>query len=287
MPTTAARWNAFGFVTSFVLSLLLVFLRTPQDTILLFTVMGQGHFFLAYLYQWRAGKIDAKYVSIFAIALGALFLGLIYVPFPYLWTFVFAGSVFSIHFVVDELFISGLEPTRERVLLCIAFAISYSILLLRSAYGLTIPGVAVIVLLLVAPRIIQAIREKNISAPEMFCVSGIAILMCLWFVPKAITLAAVLGFIIFLHYIRWYFYYYFKLRERGDMARMRKYLRDVVLVNAIVFFGLALYWSSPLFSVFGYLFLPTYFYIWTIMHVITSARIPSLDTVWSVLRLRI
>lgn len=287
MPTTAARWNAFGFITSFVIALLLVFLRTSQDTITLFTVMGQGHFLLAYLYQWRAGKIGATYISIYAFVLGALLLGLVYVPFPYLWTFVFAGSVFSIHFVMDELFISGLVPSLERVLLCAAFAVSYSILLVRSAYGVTIPGVAIFVALLLVPRVLQAIREKNIAAPEMFCLSGIVILMCLWFVPKAITLAAVLGFIIFLHYTRWYFYYFFKLRERGDMARMKKYVWDVVGINALVFTGLFAFWSYPMFSFLGYLFLPTYFYIWTIMHVVSSVRVPTFETIRNVLLPRV
>lgn len=73
-----------------------------------YILVGQAHFLMAYLYQYRGGKITKTYLFV-ALALGAaatLYLtsGIGITPL-----FIIAGTIFSAHFALDQFTLHG-EP---------------------------------------------------------------------------------------------------------------------------------------------------------------------------------
>ena len=63
-------------VVAAIPTLAALFLLSPMWVVLAFIVLGQGHFVLSYLYQYRAGKLTRQYALryLIGVALIALFL---------------------------------------------------------------------------------------------------------------------------------------------------------------------------------------------------------------------
>lgn len=275
MVTNPSFWNAFGFMSSLLLALCCaLFLRTENMTYA-FVVLGQAHFLLAYLYQWRAGKIGLAYALWYAAAFGALVFAFVTIPDPGVWSLALAGTIFAIHFFVDEMHINGIPLTGETRLLGFAFIFLYGMLLLRSAYDIDEPIlVGGIALAACIPLIYSRLESRSIRAAEMFFLSAIGILLLIIYVPWSILLTTTLGFIVLFHVFRWYFFYFFKLNENPDKTKLRRYLIDVAVVNGLTFALFALYLLYPAFRMLEYAFLPTYYYLWAMLHVAFSARLP-------------
>jgi hypothetical protein len=267
--------NAFGFMCSFILALIAVVVLSAKNVFQFFIVLGQGHFLLAYVYQWRAGKIGSRYLSAYLSILAILIYATTIFREPQLWTFVVAGTIFAIHFFVDEVFINSLIITTQRYILGAAFVVMYGALLLRSAYEVDLPlTIGVVAGMCTIPMIVRSAASKKIEAIDMFFITSIGVLALMAFIPWAISLEAALGFIILFHYIRWYIHYLFRFQSSEDRTRFTTYIRDVLVVNLVIvglFFSYRIYADMP---VLEYLFEPTYFYIWTILHVLFSIRIP-------------
>lgn len=262
-----------GFLASIVTALLAVAFLTPAGILSTFIVLGQGHFLLAYLYQWRAGKIGWRYGALYATAFSALLIAYQFIPEPKLWTFLIAGSIFSIHFFVDEYFLAKIAWSIERVLLGVVFVGLYGALLLRALYFIEIPDAApVVALLLLIPLIAQSIREKSLQLVDAVFMLAAGVLVVLLVQPYVISLHAALGCTILAHYVRWYLHFYGRLKTNPDQTRLKKYLIDVAVVNVLIvtLFGVHVMFQG---SFLRFAFEPTFFFIWTILHVVFSIRL--------------
>jgi len=270
----SAAWNPISFMASFLVVLFYIIFASDREIVALFVVLGQAHFLLTYLYQARAGKIGWKYLVLYALALSSLFVIASGSNDPRSWTFVLAGSVFAVHFFVDEMMMHELPLTRERKLLGAAFIFLYSALLFRGAYDVSFPLVSCAIAVgLVAPITLQRLRERSIRVPDMFFLGSIFVLLFVFLVPWSVSLASALGFIILFHYARWYLFMFFRFLMEDGRPRLYGYVRDVVAVNAVAMAGYGLYRVGGI-TMLRYVFDPTYFYIWTIMHVLFSVRLP-------------
>lgn len=262
-----------GFLASIVAALIAVAFLTPAGIMSTFIVLGQGHFLLAYLYQWRAGKIGWRYGALYAIAFSVLLIAYQFIPEPKLWTFLIAGSIFSVHFFVDEYFLAKIAWSIERILLGVVFVGLYGALLLRALYFIEIPDAApIIALLLLVPLVAQSIRERSLQLVDVVFMLAASVLVVLLVQPYVISLHAALGCTILAHYVRWYLHFYGRLKTNSDQARLKKYLIDVVVVNVLVvaLFGVYVLYRD---SLLRYAFEPTFFFIWTILHVLFSIRL--------------
>lgn len=267
--------DRYAFLLSLVAAFAVVGTLSPAAIMSTFIVMGQGHFLLAYLYQWRAGKIGWRYGALYAAAFTLLLIAYQYIPEPKLWTFFVAGSIFAIHFFVDEYFLAKITLTLERILLGSTFIGLYSMLLLRALYFVTIPGVLVVIAgILLIPLIVQIVRTRVLPFTDGIFILGSFVLLLLLVQPHVISLHAALGFIIFAHYFRWYLHFYMRLKASPDQARFKKYLVDVAVVNALVviLFGIFVMYPG---SILQFAFAPTFFFMWTILHVLFSIRVPA------------
>lgn len=270
---SALQSDRVGFFLSILGAGIAVLTLAPAAIMSTFIVMGQGHFILAYLYQWRAGKIGWRYGALYVLAFSTLLLAYQFIPEPKLWTFLVAGSIFAIHFFVDEYFLAKLSLTTERVLLGVAFIGLYSALLMHALYGIQVPYVvAIVALLLLLPVAVQAVYARTLTLRDAAFILGSLGLVFLLIQEYVITLYAALGFTILAHYLRWYVHFYARLQAHPDQSRLRRYLIDVAVVNVIVILLFLLYNVFPE-SAVRYAFEPTFFFIWTILHVLFSIRL--------------
>ena len=71
---TALQNDRVGFFLSILGAGIAVLVLAPAAIMSTFIVMGQGHFILAYLYQWRAGKSGWRYGALYVLAFSTLLL---------------------------------------------------------------------------------------------------------------------------------------------------------------------------------------------------------------------
>ncbi|MBN9416143.1 MAG: hypothetical protein J0I12_11935 [Candidatus Eremiobacteraeota bacterium] len=252
-----------------------------RSVIRLMIVLGQGHFLLAYFYQFRAGKIGPLYVLNYGF--WACLILLVYWMHPFAAGLTAVATVyFAWHMAVDEFYLSEL-PLRLRssplhlgrllemlpLMLVYAAAVVDAMLahgVWREFPELMGPALQLTSLSLLAyVALIGFARYRPDGRSCYFLVAG----GCLDVAAKLGWLQQVQapklsGFIILFHYFSWYLHYYLSL-ERGRGV----YLRQVALVNVLVL---------GLYGVFGaeglgwLLFQEQNFYLWTLMHLISSTR---------------
>ncbi len=239
--------------------------------------LGQAHFVLAYWYQADAGKWNLRKLS-FVIALVGLSLWLLTI-LP-LMVFVFVtGVLFLVHFALDEIYLLGGKVSLYTTLECLPFLFLYSGLLSDTMLGtetfllsLIASGIALLILCVVS---LERKRMPN-------ALSGV------YLVWAVMTLGACLVFqsfgsgnsivwfltLIGVHYGVWYGAYWFRLRGKSD--RQRTYLWRSIGVNIAMLF-LIFVWLIQLLPPLALLFAPSLFYVWTVIHILTSVRLADIQ----------
>lgn len=269
--------SSSGFMVALLASLLSVIILSPQNIVTVFIVLGQAHFIISYIYQWRAGKIGIKFVLLYALAVSFLGTLILFAPDKDSLFLVLAGIVFSIHFFIDEFYVAHTKFTFERTLIGVGFVLLYGSLLFKEGYGLDfgifLPLLAVFVGL---PFIKKAIESKKISASEMLIITSSAVLILINVMDVKISIEAMLGFIILFHYVRWYIFYIFRSIEAGK-ALLRQYIYIVLLVNVVVVGAYFVYTITSFAPSLSYVFDQTYFFAWTILHILFSANFERLS----------
>lgn len=253
-----------------------------RSVIVCFIVLGQGHFLLAYLYQARAGKIRGLYLLNYA-CWAALILA-VYWSHPFAAGLTAVATIyFAWHMAVDEYYLletplnlrsSPLHLGRllEMVPLVLVYAAAVCDAMLahgswRQFPELLGPSLVVSLLAMLAYAALVGLsgyrpdrRSWAILVPG-FLLDLSAKLGWLQLVPPP----KLSGYIILFHYFSWYLHYYTSLSG----PRRRTYLRDVVAVNALV---LALYLTYAKTGPGWLFFQEQNFYLWTMMHLISSTR---------------
>jgi len=299
-------------VSIFVVAAALVLL-TPLETQEAIIVFGQGHFIACYYYQFKYHKIDRAYLIKYLSALVLIFGA--YLLYPNLFLLVTVASVyFVIHLSVDERFLWKDSPALQRGLALLPFLILYTGMIVDSIYvgnvnlvsdswigppqHVKIPilgtwithycmigaGVAVLGYL-----IYIKLKPGRIETHDLYFLSGAAVLAALFATGHVPNHYYLMGAIILFHYSSWYIHYLVQWRD--DKPRRRRYILDMLVVNAIVLGLYALYRWMPqslvvdyiprhIFpfkdptqgNILAYLFSPAYFYLWTLMHFASTVR---------------
>ncbi len=230
-----------------------------------YILVGQAHFLMAYLYQYRGGKITRTYLFV-ALALGAaatLYLtsGIGITPL-----FIIAGTIFSAHFALDEFTLHGEPLSTSRIATIVGFATLHSSLIIVVAFptlsylGFVVGGMLALLIL------IRTLFSKSAPSRAEYYLWFIAAI--LFFFATVIGMPShILGIIVILHFVNWYVGYGDRLK--GVPAAARRYWKEVAATLALSSSLLLLYllFSIPFLDVFFDL---TYFYLWTAAHIVLS-----------------
>lgn len=235
-------------------------------------ILGQAHFLLAYLYQYKAGKINARYIIKYAIVFILLF-GSYYL---YGWSALLstsAGFYFVIHFLYDERHLMS-EPTSFEgwLRLCPLIVICTPHLFLL--YGLNFFEPAKSISLLLAGLYITSriTSKKAITVQDIYFLIIFITCYFMVFSLKDPSQTQVLNFIILVHYGNWYLNYLVKFRSKPVAFKTLSY--EMAICNALMLF-LFYYYSiqpTPILSGFKYFFHGDYFSLWTLMHYLVTFR---------------
>lgn len=264
------------------LALALVVWLDWRSVIRLMIVLGQGHFGLAYLYQARAGKVRAAYVLNYLF--WSFLILLVYWAHPFAAGLTAVATVyFAWHMAVDEFYLTqlplrlGQSPLNlGRLLEMLPLMLAYAAAVVDAmlAHGvwrefpeLMGPALQCTSLGLLAYVALIAFRGYRPDGTSCyFLVAGGALDVAAkygWL--QQVPAPKLSSFIILFHYFSWYLHYFLSLPSE----RRGGYVRDVALVNAVF---LGLYGVCGLQGPGWLLFQEQNFYLWTLMHLISSTR---------------
>lgn len=231
----------------------------------LFLVVGQAHFFMTFVYQYKGKKMNVRYLTFaflcLLIAVGYFLLIGAYVP-----VFLLSGIAFGLHFAVDEFFLHRETITPGSYTTILGFMMLYGALILQvlGKDVSVLPYIAAT--FIVAQIVVRALLRQPFSSAERYLLFvavllfALAVLLGLWM--------QVLAVVILLHCANWIIGYGQKVH--AHVTYRRAYWRDTVLTLGLSF-GLYLLWHFEYLPVLSLLFLPMYWYAWAILHFILSS----------------
>lgn len=136
-------------------------------------------------------------------------------------------------------------------------------------------------------------NSRKVETHDLYFLTGAAVLAVLFATGHVPNYYYLMGAIILFHYSSWYVHYFVKWGE--DRPKRRRYVLNMLWVNALVLGLYALYRVLPeglavdylprqIFpykdpaggNILAYLFSPGYFYLWTLMHFVSTARVSDL-----------
>lgn len=243
-----------------------VLLLPFQAIVWTYIILGQAHFLMAYLYQYRGKKMRRSYLVVATL----LFIGAG-------WYFFFSGlgitalalavsALFAAHFALDEFTLHGETLTKEALVTSVGFTLLFFSFVLVVVFpqfsfaphlALTSIGATVVLRFLVS--------QKELTKAERY----------LWFVGTLLAVlalvlhlpASVLGIIILLHVFNWYVG--FGVRLRTNVERARTYFKEVAITLGVCVLGggLFAFTGAP---VLGFFFGLASYYAWAIAHIVLS-----------------
>ena len=254
-----------------IVILALIFL-SPQNMLYLFIFAGQAHFLASYFYQYRVGKINKSYLSLYLIGIVLLWALFIYQRrFDLL--ILFAGVIFLFHFLQDEIFISEKKYSIFTSLEIIPIIIIFSGFVIDIVLGTKMILYFFLLSLsfFIFYFLFAYVKRYKLNYLSSYFILGTLLLYFLYFLEVSIPLEFLLGSIIILHYSDWYIHYYFKVKD--DKKERSLYLKSMFIINFAVLALFLVYFFSNSNNVLFYFFSVYYFYLWTLMHIFSNVRL--------------
>lgn len=256
------------------LALSIVVLLNPMDVIYCYAVLGHAHFAMAHLYQGKAGKITLPKIGLYIVAL-VLF-------FSIAWrmqeSFIFFVALFFLfHNFLDEFKLLGTKPDPVSFFMICLISVMLGFWLVENLWFFKVGahvyyGMAALYIAFLASVYIKE-RERFKVAYFLYLNLIMLVLLALEFSGGRPFAAKVVGFMIISHYITWYIVMGLKFYER-DKAGFNLYMKEVMALNAVIItvFIYVRYHVPGVDLVEKYLFHYVGFYVWTLMHLITTLR---------------
>lgn len=250
-------------------ALVLLLLQQPQFALTAFIVLGQGHFLLTYLYQYRGGKCTGRYLVAYAGALPLVFWFAHLVSPAVLLTV--TALVFAVHYFYDEVRILTHENHALPLTALVPAVLIYTSYMLVEQFALNLfPITLGISAVLLASTVIR-FGWRALWHPAIIVCNGTAgLLLILYLSAYTIPSELILGAIIIHHYTTWYIFQYRKLRTHTP--RLSQYVTDVLTVNVALVSLFVLYATNTGCPILQYVFEPQYFYAWTILHILFASH---------------
>lgn len=274
--------NAASLCISLVVTGVLISFFNSANIFYGVLILGQAHFAIAYLYSYKAGKMNGEYALKFVGAL--LFFGAIsyfvYTNNNYLTLYIFwIFMMFVQHYAIDELKMSGIHGLHSRAQISLVVTLSFAAFMCVKLFGFPlttifyflIPQYALLALFVYKNYERLALYFRRDYVVYIFFMLNILLpyfLACLdWTEANMVS-----GFIILLHYTRWYIFYYLKFVQAKDTVSLNYYLRAVLSVNALVILLFMIHSLNYEDSQLIYYFSQSFFFGWTGVHIYLSFR---------------
>lgn len=232
-----------------------------------FVIVGQAHFAMTYLYQYRGQRMNAWYFVTFVALLGALTLYLFLLGESLLPIFLVVATLFSIHFALDEVTLHGERLDARTGTTVAGFVALFVAMMLALAFPVypytSLPFIVGVIILCGAAT--RLVARRHVSASEQY-LWFVALLLCILGLGFGL-LQQVLAMVILLHCFNWAFGY--GERVKGDRARSHRYWIETFITLSV---SLALYVAFVVLHVpfLKYFFLLVYYDAWAIAHIVLS-----------------
>jgi hypothetical protein len=273
MLTMTLPHNALAFRFSIIACVAVFILTVPVPNIYhAVVILGQAHFLLAYLYQFKTGKINFSYIAKYIVVFVAIF-GSYFLYGPNSLPGFLAGAYFVIHFLYDERYLMS-EPTSFEGWLRLSpfIVVCFPHLLLQYGIDIYEPAKNISLFFFSAYIISRIINKKPVTEQDAYFLITFTACYFLTFSSYAPSQTQVLNFIILVHYGNWYLNYLIKFKDKP--AAFKTLSIEILLCNAlmlILFYYHSIEHASML-SGFKYFFSNDYFSLWTIMHYLVTFR---------------
>lgn len=255
-------------------------------------VLAQGHFFLSYLYQYRAGKMTPKFTKRYLFAVAGVLSAYALVSQVKVIEAITAGY-FIIHFFYDERHLLDEKPNSRGWLICLPTIVLLAAEVLHLYAKISSPTIFLALIMAGSLIIITIIwaewrrrsgwRTRNFYFFLVF-LCAVSMILVGRLLPGLENRNA-LNFIILLHFANWYLHQLRKLD--GNRVGLKKFVVEAAGINAL--FGIlmvTLLWFPLLRGptvIAEYLFLSPNFHLWTILHYAATFRYADLGN-WNLAR---
>lgn len=253
-----------------IITLCCALLLAPGDMVLLFIVVGQGHFVIAYLYRFKAKKVSRTLVFSYGAAV-VLFAGGYLLTRDNLLLAAVTSIYFAWHMLSDERHLMGGRATLQGLLEILPVLLMLGAYELEHLYALEGVGLTFglslslwMIRLALAPS-----KQWKSDAISAYFAGAWLILAGLFLAGRRIPADTLWGAIILYHYLNWYLFY--GIRFTGQPERMRPYLRDVLTVNGLMLIGFFV-WRGGYAPFLDLWFGQNAFYVWTCLHLVFTTR---------------
>lgn len=260
-----------AFVTEKIPSLIVTtgILLLPFSVVASFIVLGQAHFLMTYLYQYRAGKITRQYLMWYALIAIPVFLLASSVSWQTMT--IIAACFFSLHFLFDE---SRLFQGRSHVsiLALIPPVITFLATLIHALLAYDVRLWAFVVGFGLLAIFVRLYGTRSLTAIEVWYPNTITLLLIIAYsLDITLPTMTLFGGIIIYHVVSWYMHYYVKFFTLPPVQG--KYLMEVGVINALLVLAYVSYerWWITL-DVLDYIFLPSFYYAWAILHILFTSH---------------
>lgn len=247
-----------------------VFIFPSSWFVTAFIILGQAHFAMAMLYQYRGGRVTRRYV-LTALVLLALFILYFASGGGFYPIFYAAVFMFGAHFAYDEFHLQKTELGAPQKVTLILFVLLFIVMNVYVFLPGSVPYALALSLVFpayIAARLFFSTNRPNRAEAYIWFV-GI-LLFFLAFVAH-IQPVILLAIVSILHIVNWYIDYGRRLADGGDTKRLRAYWTEVVLLIAAIALGYAAYRVFQI-DILGYYYGITYYYAFALAHFVLSFR---------------
>lgn len=264
-------YNPFIKIINSILVIVILFLFPNQNDLLnILIFLGQAHFFLTYLYQYKNKKINRNYLIKFTVFFFIL-LAFYFIFLNGIFLIKFTSGLFVFHFLLDEFYLDNNELNKAQVFKILPILFSYLVFIFNDCFEEIYIFKILAIMSLLYFLFLTVVKNKMFMLNDVYLVFYSLVIVSSIFSNWLLIKENSMFFIVVLHYFNWYSYNYFKLRN--NIIILKKYIVNVLLVNAVTgvlfidyfFIGIGLPFLFLFFS-------PTFFYLWTLMHLFVTFR---------------
>lgn len=230
-------------------------------------ILAQSHFLMAYLYQYRGGKMNRWYIlcaSILLVVFAAIFA---FVEQPLYFLFTIASLLFSIHFVIDEVTLHDETWTDEKAVTIVGFVLFFNAIAFSTLY----PGLRWLIIIfstaVFSYMLVRLVKAHWPSNSERYLWFLSLLFSLYYFFHTTSNLNFLVFFIILLHGINWLLGY--GVRMHGHKKEKQYWIETVFFLLLCGVLELVYVVTQTPYLVFFFSFLP--YYSWAIAHIVLSA----------------
>ncbi len=257
---------------SFPITLLIIALLTPPGVADAYLILGHAHFMMTALYQYKMGRITPKSFVFYLAAFAAVF----YIAYLFPRAFTLFVSAFLLFHVY-----TGEVRHIKRGFSAPYLLMTLSILLLLCSWlaielwllPISIPAVLIGSIVLACLAVVLFVRQEGVVIEYFFLTLLVllaAFVLLELFGMRPMSVES-FGFIVIAHYLATYFNVFRSFTRKGQ-GKQWPFVWESIGMNLLFLAGYIaiFYYFGTDNVVYAYVYHPISFYVWTLMHFLTT-----------------